>query len=127
LLERGEGDRLIILLSDGESADLGTARSRQIAAQLAVDQIVLYAIHIGDRGPPSDLFELARPTGGQVFAANNPEALHTVFGHIDQMQPVKSKPAAAHQVDAFGPFAWAGLAVLGLLQTALFGLRYTPW
>ena len=23
--------------------------------------------------------------------------------------------------------AWAGLAVLGLLQTALFGLRYTPW
>ena len=127
LPERGEGDRLIILLSDGESADLGSLRSRQIGGQLAEDRIVLYAIHIGDGPPPGDLYELVRPTGGQVFAANNPESLATVFGHIDQMQPVKLKPAASQQVDAFGPFAWAGLAVLGLLQAALFGVRYTPW
>jgi Ca-activated chloride channel family protein len=127
LPERGEGDRMIILLSDGQSADLGPARSRQIGAQLADDQIMLYAIHIGDGQAPADLYELVRPTGGQVFAANNPEALNTVFGHIDQMQPVKLKPSAPQQVDFFGPFAWAGLAVLGLLQSALFGLRYTPW
>ena len=81
----------------------------------------------GDGSPPGDLYELSRPTGGQVFAANNPEALSTVFGHIDQMQPVELKPSAPHQVDAFGWLSYAGLIVLGLLQTTLFGLRYTPW
>jgi Ca-activated chloride channel family protein len=127
LPERGEGDRMIILLSDGRSADLGGPRARQIGAELAEDLIVLYAIHIGGGPAPGDLYELSRPTKGQVFAADNPDALATVFGHIDRMQPVKLEPAAPQQVDAFGPFAVAGLVVLGLLQTALFGLRYTPW
>jgi Ca-activated chloride channel family protein len=127
LPERGEGDRLIVLVSDGISADLGPAVARQVGGELAGQQIVLYAIHIGDEAVPGDLYDLCQPTGGRVFAAATPEALSAVFGHIDQMQPVKLRPGAPQQVDAFGPFALAGLIVLGLYQAALFGVRYTPW
>ena len=66
---------MIVLLTDGISADLGPAVSRQIGAELAEEQIVLYVIHIGDEAMPSDMYELARPTGGQVFAAATPDAL----------------------------------------------------
>jgi Ca-activated chloride channel family protein len=127
LPDRGKGDRMIVLLTDGISADLGPAVSRQIGAELAEEQIVLYVIHIGDEAMPSDMYELARPTGGQVFAAATPDALATVFDHIDHMQPAKMKPGAPQPVDFFGPFALAGLAALALYQGSLFGLRYTPW
>jgi len=127
LARRGEGDRLIILLSDGESADLGTMRSRTIGANLAADQIVLYAIHIGEGAPPQDLYELCRPTRGRVFAAGNPVALSNVFAHIDRMQPVELKPSAVERVDLFAPFAASGLGILGFYVLSLFGLRFTPW
>ncbi len=127
LPERGQGDRMIILLSDGQSADLRGRTAQQIGGELAQDQIVLYAIHIGDGPAPGDLYDLSRPTGGRVFAAGNPAALNAVFEHIDQMQPVKLRPTASRQVDAFWPFALAGLIALGLYQGSLFALRYTPW
>ncbi|MCH8922946.1 MAG: VWA domain-containing protein [Planctomycetes bacterium] len=127
LARRGEGDRLIILLSDGQSADLGTTRSRKIGANLAADHIVLYAIHIGPGAPPQDLYELCRPTKGRVFAAGNPNALSNIFAHIDRMQPVKLKPAAVERIDFFAPFATSGFAMLGLYVLSLFGLRFTPW
>lgn len=125
--QRGGGDALIVLLSDGQSADLGDRVSAEIGSQLAADGIVLHAIHIGDEATPSDLHTLTRPTGGRVFAANTPEALQGVFAHIDRMQPVKLTPVAARNVDWFRPWAWAGLALLGLHQLALLGLRFTPW
>ena len=118
---------MIVLLSDGMSADLGPPISRQIGAELAEDRIVLYAIHIGDEAVPGDLYDLCRPTGGQVFAAATPDAMAAVFDHIDHMQPAKLKPGAPQQVDFFRPFALAGLIALGLYQASLFGLRYTPW
>ncbi|MCA9069193.1 MAG: VWA domain-containing protein [Planctomycetaceae bacterium] len=128
LLRRGEeGDRLIVLVSDGESADLYGNRSRTIGEELAASEIRLYAIHIGDGAAPEDLWNLTRPTGGQVFAANNPQALAAVFGHIDQMQTVKMKPVATQPVDVFGPFATVGLVLSGAFFFSLFGLRFTPW
>lgn len=128
LLKRGnEGDRLIVLVSDGESADLYGNRSRTIGEQLAASEIRMYAIHIGDGPAPEDLGNLTRPTGGRVFAANNPQALAAVFEHIDQMQTVKMKPVAAQPVDVFGPFATVGLGLCGFFFLSLFGLRFTPW
>ncbi len=127
LRDRGEGDRLIILLTDGESADLGPAVSRKIGGELAAAGIVLYAIHIGDGQTPSDLYDLARPCGGVVFPAADPAALATVFDHIDHMQQVKLRPAAPQRVDLFWPLAVAGLAGLGLYAGSLWGVRYTPW
>ncbi len=127
LRERGDGDALIVLLSDGESADLGDRISSEVGAQLAADGIVLHAVHIGDDLPPRDLHTLTRPTGGRVFAANTPEALQGVFSHIDRMQPEKLKPVAARNIDWFRPLALAGLILLGLHQLSLLGLRFTPW
>lgn len=127
LAKRGEGDRMIVLFSDGASADLGPARSRSIGAELAASKIVTYAVHVGPGSAPTDLIELCRPTGGQVFAAGNPEALTSVFARIDQMQPVKLKPTAVERVDFLKPFTLLGLVGAGLLGFCLCGLRYTPW
>ncbi len=127
LAKRGEGDRMIVLFSDGASADLGPARSRSIGAELAADGIVTYAVHVGPGSAPTDLIELCRPTGGRVFAAGSPDALANVFARIDQMQPVKLKPTAVERVDFLKPFALVGLIGTVLFGVCLCGLRYTPW
>jgi Ca-activated chloride channel homolog len=127
LTKRGEGDRLMVLFSDGASADLGPSRSRSIGAELAASRIVLYAVHVGPGGAPADLVELCRPTGGRVFAAGSPEALTDVFAHIDRMQPVRVKPTAVERVDFLKPFTLLGLIGAALLGVCLCGLRYAPW
>ncbi len=106
LPERGEGDRMIVLLTDGISADLGPPVSRQIGAELAEERIVLYAIHIGDEAVPGDLYDLCRPTGGQVFAAATPDAMTAVFDHIDHMQPAKMKPGRRSRSITSGRSPW---------------------
>jgi Ca-activated chloride channel family protein len=126
LQKRGDGDKLIVLLTDGDSPDINGGRGRAIGQKLAANNIVLYAIKIGEESP-AGLLELAPPTGGQMFSVGSPEAIDHVFAHIDQMQPVKLKPAASERVDFFVPFALAGLAVTGGIGIALCGLRYTPW
>jgi Ca-activated chloride channel family protein len=124
---RGEGNGVLILVSDGESADLYGGAARQIGSELATQGIVLYAVHIGDDSVPTDLYDLATPGGGRVFAARDEAALATVFARIDELQPVKLRPTAAKPIDAFELPAIFGLALVGLYQVSLFGLRYTPW
>ncbi len=127
LTQRGEGDRMIVLFSDGDSADLGPSRSRSIGAELAARGIVMYAVHVGEDSAPTDLIELCRPTGGRVFAAESPEAISRVFARIDQMQPVKLKPTATERTDFLAPFTLLGLLGTALYGVCLCGLRYTPW
>ncbi len=125
--ERGQSDGLLVLISDGESADLGDGAARQVGNELAAAGVVLYAIHVGDEHVPKDLYDVTHPSGGQVFAARNPAALQAVFSQIDRLQPVRLRPTASRQIDAFAFPALVGLVVLGLHQLSLFGLRYTPW
>lgn len=127
LQKRGEGDGMIILLSDGNSADLQGASAREMAGDLADDGVLLYAIHVGAGTMPNTLYDLCGPTGGRAFAAASPEALNEIFRRIDAMQPVKLKPAAQQQVDASGPFALSGLAISCVYLFTLLGLRWTPW
>ena len=73
------------------------------------------------------LVGIARATGGEVFNAVTPEALHDVFQRIDEMKKVvviEKKPQVADHYEPFFPPA-IGLLVFSLL--ALFGLRFTPW
>jgi hypothetical protein len=118
---------MIVLLTDGESADLGPVVSPRVGVELAGAQITLYAIHIGDGPPPTDLYDLTRPTGGRVDAVSSPAGFRAVFERIDRMQPVQLEPEAPRQVDAFGPFTLTGLVLLAMFQIAAFGWRYTPW
>ena len=124
---RPEGDRLVLLVTDGVSSDLGPAESQEVGAELADERITVYPIFIGAGGAPDDMHTLARATGGEVFEAGDPSALSAVFARIDQMRQAKMRPVRREFADAFAPVALVGLAAAGLHALALLGVRYTPW
>ena len=123
----GEGDRLIIVVTDGFSSDLDGGASAQIASEMQAAGIVVHGIHVGDGAPPQQLSEVVTPTGGQVFSAANLPTLSAAFDHISKMHKIKIKPTQREPIDFFGPFALAGLALTGLFAFSLIGVRYTPW
>jgi Ca-activated chloride channel family protein len=127
LVDRPDGDRMVILISDGESADLLGGAAEEIANTLAADRITVFYIHVAEGQPQPEAAMIASRTGGAAFAAGDPQALATVFRSIDQMRPAKVQPAAPLSVDHFRPFALAGLALVGLQVVSFLGLRYTPW
>lgn len=127
LIERDEGDRMIILVSDGYSADLSGGRDEQIAAELAANDITVYAIHVAQGSPPPQLTTITGRTGGEVFAAGDPNALQAIFERIDSMEEAEIEKVAAEAMDWFKPFAIASGSLLSLLIITLFGLRFTPW
>jgi Ca-activated chloride channel family protein len=127
LVERSEGDRMLILVTDGWSSDLGGGNEMEIAKQLRRDGIKLYAINIQESEARGEIVNLARLTGGEVFNPGDTRALHAVFQSIDEMSKARLEQTAAELVDWFWPFALAGLGVLGLFVLVQFGLRYTPW
>lgn len=128
LIQQPEGDRMIILLSDGYSADLGGEISQKLAMDLSANNVVLYCIHVGDGQAPADLYALAGPTGGEVFAVDHPQALANVFEHIDRMQPAKFKYVGVLKVDQFRWPAMIGSILLAAYALMLLtGLRHTPW
>lgn len=124
---REEGDRMVILISDGMSADLGGGLAQRLGEEFAGDRITVFYIHAADGQPQEETFTIASLTGGQAFAAGDPAALQEVFRRIDEMKPTRLKPAAPEYVDYFGPFAITGLALLGLQLIGLLGVRFTPW
>jgi Ca-activated chloride channel homolog len=127
LAEREAGDRMIILVSDGLSADLFGNRSSEIAAQLKASRVVVYAIHIAETEVPPDIVNVARLTGGDVYGVNDPGALELVFQKIDQMQQTKVVQLAPDTLDDFRPYCLAGMSLVGLSTLCLLGVRYTPW
>jgi Ca-activated chloride channel family protein len=127
LAARPEGDRMIILISDGQSYDLSGGVAQTIGTVLSAESITLFYIHVAEGTPQDEVFTVASLTGGQAFAAGDPAALKEVFHRIDEMAPARLKPATAEPADFFQPFAIAGLALLGLKTFALLGLRHTPW
>jgi len=127
LTQEKEGDKLIVLLTDGFSSDLDGGVATTIGQELRDAGIVIYAINVGDGPAPAQLSEVVAPTGGLVFSAQDARGLASIFEHINHMNPVRLKPVQAEAVDHFFPFTVAGLG-LGLLHLlCLLGLRYTPW
>jgi Ca-activated chloride channel family protein len=127
LVRRPEGDRMIILVSDGFSFDLINGNDETLARDLKRHGIVVYAIHTADTAVPDPIVNITAYTGGEAFAAGDPESLRAVYERIDKMQPTKLEKTAAETMDNFVPFCLAGLSALGTGILALFGLRYTPW
>ena len=123
LLKKNDGDRLIILVSDGQSGDDVAAA----ASELKKSGIVVYSIYIGSGAAPSQLYTISSITGGKVFSATNPQGLDETFKHIDKMEKTKFKKKEPKQEDFYKPFSIAGLSLLGFYLLTLFGLRYTPW
>lgn len=127
IAEGAEGDRLIILVSDGYSFDLGNGEEFEIADELRDAGITVYHIHVDDSEVPTEVAELTRLTGGESFRAADQQSLKTVFTHIDRMRPATFAQVGAVPSDHFRPFATAALALLGVHMLGLFGVRYTPW
>lgn len=127
LAELPDGDRLIVLLTDGFSSDLGGGQSTIVGNELSANGVVVYAIHVGDGAPPAQLSEVVAPTGGEVFGATNLDSLTSVFDHIGRMHKVRIKQSQRESIDFFLPFAASGVGLLSLYVLSLLGLRYTPW
>lgn len=127
LVNREEGDRMIVLVSDGVSFDLNNGNDMDIAKRLSAEGIVVYAIHIGGGDAPDPVVNITSFTGGEVFAPGDPEALKRVFKRIDEMQGTRLEKATAEIVDWFEPYCVAGSVLLALSLLCSFGLRYTPW
>lgn len=127
LSRHAEGDRMIILLTDGEGLDIVQGQERDVIAKLQRQRIVVFAIALNDGGPAPGLVNIARDTGGQTFTALTPQALNLVFHRIDQMQKVEVQAERPQVIDYFEPFVLPALILLGLQVLVVFGLRFTPW
>jgi Ca-activated chloride channel family protein len=127
LTKREEGDRMIVLVSDGASADLFGGNDERVARELAKSNITVYAIHIAENEVPPPIITITSITGGAVFNPGDQEGLKTVFQRIDTMQETRLEKTTAETLDDFPPYCLTGLVILGLGVVASFGLRYTPW
>jgi Ca-activated chloride channel family protein len=127
LAERQEGDRMILLISDGDSDDLWGGNDFIVAKDLKDHNIVMHYIHVSDQRVSDPITNITALTGGEVFDPADPEALKEVFKRIDKMQKTKLEKTVGDTMDFLGPFACAGLVLAGLALLAWYGLRYTPW
>ena len=128
LVREEEGDRAIILISDGGSADFMNGGDRAVADELALAGIRVFCILIGDDGGGAAGMEtVSSVTGGKMFVAGDPAVLQEVFREIDRMQKSRFKPSSADWVDWHRPFVVAGVSSLALMALASCGLRFSPW
>lgn len=127
LSKREEGDRMIVLVSDGDSFDLFNDNDLRVAATLKQNGITVYAIHISDTGIPGPITNITTLTGGAAFSPDDPAGLKSVFDRIDSMREARLEKTSAETLDDFRPYCVAGLVLLGLVLLSSYGLRYTPW
>lgn len=127
LASREEGDRMIILISDGYSSDLSGGQDEVIADRLKKSGVVVYGVHVASGNVPGEVLNIASLTGGEMFAAGDPAALETVFQRIDEMQVAELEKVAGEQLDDFELWCLLGLAALALHALLQLFLRATPW
>jgi Ca-activated chloride channel family protein len=127
LTERQQGDRMIVLVSDGESADLYGNVADTLARELKEADITVFAIIIGLPRIQEEIHTITSLTGGEAFEAGDPEALRAMFKRVDQMRQAPVEKKLADSLDNFRPWCLAGLILLLLTVLAALGVRYTPW
>lgn len=127
LNEREEGDKMIVLVTDGYSADLAGGEDEEIARQLEQDGIVVMTVHAAEGEIPDQVARIAAQTGGEAFKTDNPAALEACFAKIDSMVKTRMVKAQAEAADDYVLWSLAGLVVLALALLAALGLRANPW
>ena len=124
---REEGDKTIILLTDGYSFDLSGGNDERLGAKLRDAGIQVFLVHIAEEPPGAEVTTIASMTGGQVFAAGDPGALKAVFQRIDEMKKARIEKISAETQDDYRPWTLAAAAVALGYAFSLFGLRFVPW
>jgi len=127
LAEQPAGDRMVILITDGESNDIKPPKDSALIADLQAKGVRVFAVLMTDKPVEPALIGIARSTGGEAFNAVTPEALQAVFKQIDAMKKVVVLQKQAKAADAYDPFFLPALVLLVAAVLALFGIRYNPW
>ncbi|GEP41895.1 vWA domain-containing protein [Brevifollis gellanilyticus] len=127
LAQRPTGDRMIILMTDGESSDILPPKDIEIITRLQAEKITVFAILLSNEKIQPQLANIARSTGGEAFNAITGDALSMVFKRIDEMKKVVVLEKRPQVVDFYEPFFIPTLGVLAASVLVLFGLRFTPW
>jgi Ca-activated chloride channel homolog len=127
LARREEGDKMILLITDGFSGDLSNNNDQEIARELTADGVSVFCIIVGGFEPQAEIVNICRLTNGEAFRADDPDALPSIFKKIDVMKQAKITPTIVDTVDYYEPFAFFGGILLVVALLASFGLRYTPW
>ncbi len=127
LAQRPTGDRMIILMTDGESSDILPPLDAAVIEHLRTENITVFSILLTDNPIQAPLINITHATGGEVFNAVTPEALASVFQRIDEMKKVIVLEKRPQVIDFYDPFLIPALSVLAVSVLALFGLRFTPW
>lgn len=111
LLEEKRGDRIIVMLTDGQN-NIGSLEPMQAAEIAKKHRVKIYMIGLGASrmvvdgffGPtrinPSESLDEAEPemrelvalTGGKYYRAKDHKALAQIYAEIDALEPVKSDP-----------------------------------
>lgn len=127
LAQRLEGDRMIILMTDGESNDIHPPLDAAVIEHLRAERILLFTVMLTGDKISQPLIHITRATGGEVFNAVTPEALASVFQRIDEMKKVVVLEKRRQVVDFYDPLFMPALGLLAASVLVLFGLRFTPW
>jgi Ca-activated chloride channel family protein len=132
LIERAEGERMIILITDGESNSEPDPERQveELLTRFADENVICYGIFISEKEVPDLECMLCEQSGGGLFNIEDemkPDSLDDLFARIDKMTKVNLKLKEPIATDNFKPFILPTLVVLALHVLALFGLRYTPW
>lgn len=127
LQRRDDGDKMILLITDGYSDDITGGAEVELAKELVANKVTLFGVIVAEGDPQSEMYSICRQSGGEAFRADDPAVLQAVFAKIDTMKPAKMSAALPELIDYHEPFAAAGLAGLLMYLLCLFGLRYTPW
>lgn len=127
LEQRHEGDRMLIVLTDGESTDMQDGKAAIMARDLKAKNIIVYAISIRNQAPAEELKIVSQLTGGECFESGDGSTLRAVFRKIDQLQRARLVSGQTQWLEFHWPFALAGLVLHGLYLLTAFGLRFTPW
>lgn len=126
LVQRADGDRMILLVTDGFSYDLSD-NVGDLIRELKEANITVFCVIAANIDPQDEIVNICKATGGEAFRADDPDVLATVFKKIDTMKQAKVTPTMVETVDYFEPPSLVGLVLLLLGTLSLFGLRYTPW
>lgn len=129
LSRTAEGDRAVILISDGGSGDFQNGGDRAVAQELAEENIRVFGILVGGEGEMGGggMETIASATGGKVFTAGDRSALEGIFREIDGMQKARFKQVTADWVDDYTPLSLVGLGLALFAGLSWLGLRFTPW
>jgi Ca-activated chloride channel family protein len=141
LREQPEGNRVLILLTDGENTagNLDPLAAAQLAREAGVR---IYTIGIGGgelglRGAfgmrllrqggdfdPTTLKRIADSTGGRFFSATGREELEAVYGELDRLEPTERGERTYRPRRAL--FLWPAAAALALSVLLALGHLLTP-